>query len=137
MAFGDRASSSDDRQMIVCLHCEKSQEVGRRAMTVTCKFCNKPLRLEEIRIKEYQARRVIETCSTITIEKKGNVVTDRILCGGLIVRGRVKGDIVSRGPVLVGPDAEIRGSVTAPSLAVGLGAVLEGDYRIGPTPSAA
>jgi cytoskeletal protein CcmA (bactofilin family) len=34
--------------------------------------------------------------------------------------------------VLIGPDAEVKGDVTAPSLAVGAGAVLEGQYAIGP-----
>ena len=67
----------------------------------------------------------------MTVEKKGHVVADRIHCGGLIVRGKLKGDIRSRGPVLVGPEAEVKGDVIAPSLAVGAGAVLEGKYEIG------
>jgi cytoskeletal protein CcmA (bactofilin family) len=46
----------------------------------------------------------------------------RVQCGGLIVRGKLKGSVVSRGPVLVGPEAEIKGDVTAPALAVGAGA---------------
>lgn len=121
----------DDRTTIYCLYCDKPQEVGRRAMSVTCKFCNKLLKLEDLRFQAYQARRVIDTCGVVTIEKKGQVVADSINCGGLIVRGKVKGDIKSRGPVLVGPEAEVRGNVTAPSLAVGAGAVLEGRYEIG------
>ena len=40
--------SSDDRQVIVCLYCEKPQEISKRALSVTCKFCNKSLRLEDI-----------------------------------------------------------------------------------------
>jgi cytoskeletal protein CcmA (bactofilin family) len=88
-------------------------------------------------VKGYEARRSIETLGIVTVEKKGNVVTDRILCGGLVVRGKVKGNISSRGPVLVSPEAEIRGDITAPTLAVGAGAVLEGRYNIGPeTPAA-
>jgi hypothetical protein len=80
--------SPDDRSTIVCLYCNRPQEVGRKAMSVTCKFCNKSLRLEDLRFKEYQARRVIETCGIVTIEKKGNVVADKINCGGLIARGK-------------------------------------------------
>jgi hypothetical protein len=133
MAQGDtNIPPADDRQVVICLYCNKPQEVGRKTLSMTCKFCNKSLRLEDLRFKEYQARRTIETCGIVTVEKKGNVITDRILCGGLVVRGKVKGNISSRGPVLVSPEAEIRGDVTAPSLAVGAGAVLEGRYRIGP-----
>jgi hypothetical protein len=122
----------DDRITITCLYCEKAQDVGRRAMSVTCKFCHKSLKLEDIRLKDYVSQRTIETCGIVTVEKRGNVnVVNRIQCGGLIVRGKVKGTIISRGPVLVGPEAEIKGDVTAPTLAVGAGAILEGRYEIG------
>ncbi|MEO6434191.1 MAG: polymer-forming cytoskeletal protein [Tepidisphaeraceae bacterium] len=124
------AKSSDDRQSIRCLYCGKPQEVGRRAMSITCKFCNKPLKLEDIPIKTYEARRNLATVGVITVEKKGTAVAD-IKCGGLIVRGKVKGTVESLGPVLIGPEAEVKGNVTAPTLAVGAGAVLEGHYEIG------
>jgi hypothetical protein len=133
MALGDtNVPSPDDRQVIVCLHCNKPQEVGRKAQSLTCKFCHKSLKLLDERFSKYEARRTIETLGIVTVEKKGNVVTDRVNCGGLIVRGKVKGNIVSRGPVLVGPEAEIKGDVTAPTLAVGAGAVLNGKYDIRP-----
>ena len=121
----------EDRQTIVCLYCNKAQEVGRKAQSVTCKFCNKSLKLQDVKFDKYEARRVIDTCGIITIEKKGNVVADQIHCGGLVVRGIVKGTIDSRGGVFVGPEANVRGDVTAPTLAVGAGAVLEGHYEIG------
>src|SRR5688572_22434999 len=124
-------SSPEDRQTINCLFCGKSQEVARRAMSVTCKFCNKSLKLEDIAIKQYEARRLIATCGVVTIEKKGSAITDAIKCGGLIVRGKVKGAVESQGPVLIGPEAEVKGDVKAPTLAVGAGAVLEGQYKIG------
>jgi hypothetical protein len=137
MALGSpQVPSPDDRQVVVCLHCNKPQEVGRRTMSMTCKFCHKSLKLEDQRFDKYEARRAIETVGMVTVEKKGNVVTDRINCGGLIVRGKVKGNVTSRGPVLVGPEAEIKGDVTAPSLAVGLGATLEGKYNINPQATA-
>ena len=126
-------SSPEDRQTIVCLHCGKPQEVGRRAMSITCKFCNKSLKLEDNTFNKYEARRTIETLGTITIDKKGNVVvTDKINCSGLVVRGKIKGDVRCRGTVLVGPEAEIKGNVTAQAIAVGAGAILEGKYEIGP-----
>ena len=130
-APGYNVPTPDDRATIVCLYCDKPQEVGRRALSITCKFCNKPLKLEDIRIMQYQARRNIDTCGIVTIEKKGQIVADKILCGGLIVRGKLKAQVISRGPVLVGPEAEIKGDVTAPALAVGAGATLDGRYIIG------
>ena len=125
------AKPSEDRHTITCLYCGKPQEVARRAMSITCKFCHKPLKLEDIAIKQYEARRQIATCGVVTVEKKGSAITDSIKCGGLIVRGKVKGAVESHGPVLIGPEAEVKGDVTAPTLAVGAGAVLEGQYEIG------
>ena len=126
------SASSDDRLTIVCFHCDKPQEVSRKAMSVTCKFCYKRLALADEVIQKYEAKRAIETVGVVTVEKRGNVIADRVVCGGLIVRGKVKGSVVSKGPVLVGPEAELKGDVTAPTLAVGAGAVLEGQYAIGP-----
>ena len=125
------SSGGDDRTTIVCLHCGQTQPVARKALSVTCKFCHKSLRLEDLPIKDYQARRSVETCGVVTVEKKGQIVADRVLCGGMVVRGKVKATITSHGPILVGPDAEIKGDVLAPTLAVGAGAILEGNYRIG------
>jgi hypothetical protein len=123
--------SPGESQTIVCLHCGKPQQIGKKAMSVTCKFCHKSLKLEDIAFKQYEARRAIETCGVVTVEKKANVVADRVNCGGLVVRGKLKGNITARGPVLVGPEAEIKGDVKAPTLAVGAGAILNGNYQIG------
>jgi cytoskeletal protein CcmA (bactofilin family) len=88
--------------------------------------------VEGISVTHYEARRQFATCGVLTVEKTGTIVTDLILCGRLMVRGRVKGKIESQGPVLIGRDAEVNGDVSAPALAVGAGAVLKGRYEIGP-----
>ena len=119
-----------DRQAILCLHCGKPQEVGRKAMSVTCKFCSKSLKLEDVKITRYEARRVIETCGTVTIDKKGHVVSD-VRCVNLLLRGKLKGDVVGLNKVEVAGDAELKGDVTAGSLNIAPGAMLEGVYRIG------
>ncbi len=128
-----------DTVTIACLHCGKLQEVPRKAQTVTCKHCYKRLELQDLVINRYDARRAIETTGIVTVEKKGQVIADRIHCGGLIVRGKVKAEVNSRGPVLVGPDADLIGDVTAPTMAIGAGAVLKGHFEVGrvkagPTP---
>jgi hypothetical protein len=119
-----------DRQAILCLHCGKAQEVGKKAMSVTCKFCSKPLKIEDVKITRYEARRVIEACGTVTIDKKGHVVSD-IRCVNLQLKGKLKGDVVGLSKVEVAADAELKGDVTAGSLNVAPGAMLEGFYRIG------
>ena len=123
---------SEERQTIRCLFCRQQLEVAKRALSVTCKFCHKSLKLDPISITHYEGKRQVATCGVVTVEKKGTVVADSILCGRIVVRGKVKARIESQGPVLIGRDAEVKGDVTAPVLAVGAGAVLEGQYDIGP-----
>lgn len=125
-----------DQQTIECYHCGRAQEVARRAMTITCRHCSKRLNVEDRKVKGYEAVRAIETIGSVVVDKRGSAICDRILCGSLIARGKVRGAVTSRGPVLVGPDAELKGDVTAPSIAVGAGAVLHGKYRIGQTDDA-
>jgi len=122
----------DDLRTITCLFCQKQQEVSRRAMSITCKHCHKPLKLEDISITKYEGRRLVATCGVVAVEKNGNVIAEMIKCGGMVVRGRLKGAVESQGPVRIGPKAEVRGDVTAPALEVDAGAVLEGQYEIGP-----
>jgi hypothetical protein len=125
----------DDVVAVACLYCRAPLEVSRKALTVTCKVCHKPLKLEDVQIKVYEARRHIDTCGIVTVERKAHVVSEKINCGGIIIRGKVKATINSRGPVLIGPEAEIRGNITAPKLAVGAGAILDGKYEIGSGPA--
>ena len=68
--------SSDDRQIIFCIYCSKPQEIGKKALSVTCKYCNKSLRIEDLRFKEYQARRTIETVGMVTVEKRRKITCD-------------------------------------------------------------
>lgn len=127
----------DDGLAIICLHCDREQVVSRRALSVTCKYCSKSLKLEPVTIKQYEARRAIETCGMVTIEKKGNVVADRINCGTLIVKGKIKGDVKSRGQVFLDENAEIKGDIVASTISIGPGASIEGKLTIGPRPAKA
>ena len=130
-----KVPAPDDGILIICLHCDREQTVSKRALSVTCKYCSKSLKLEPVTIKQYEARRAIETCGMVTVEKKGNVVADRINCGTLIVKGKVKGDVKARTQVFLDENAEIKGDIVASYLAIGPGASIEGKLTIGPRPA--
>lgn len=133
MANPLRVSGPNDRQTIICVHCNQQMEIGARAMSAPCRHCGKPLFFEDIRITAHELKKkAIETYGSIVVEKKGTCNADRVHCGSMDVRGKVNAQVTSRGPVHIGPQAEVRGDVTAPTLAVDAGAVLEGRYQIGP-----
>lgn len=130
-------SGPQDRQTIVCVHCNQTMEIGVRALSAPCRHCGKPLLFEDMLITSHELKKkVIETYGSIVVEKKGTCNADRIHCGSMVVRGKVNGHVTSRGPVHVGPAGQIKGDVTAPALAVDAGAILEGNYRIGQTDAA-
>ena len=131
MAFLNFKAS--ETQRILCYHCSHSQEVGRKAQTVTCQKCHKPLQVADLKVKAYDARRKIQTSGSLVVDKKGQIVADEVECGGAVVRGqiRTKHGMTVRGSMLVGPQAVINGDVAAQALAVGPGSTLEGFYIVG------
>jgi hypothetical protein len=122
-----------DSVSIACYHCGRRQDVGRKAMTVTCRHCHKPLQVSDLQVKRYDARREVKTVGLLTIEKKGSVVTDRIECGGMIARGEVKSKqpAIVRGIASLGPKAKVRCDLRAFAVQVSDGASLEGHFCIG------
>jgi hypothetical protein len=118
---------------ISCYHCGQLQDVARRAQTVTCRHCSKPLQVGDVQVKRYDARREVKTVGSLVVEKKGRVVTQSVTCGGLIARGEVtaKTGTTVRGLALIGPKATLGGTFEAISMAVSEGATLEGNYCVG------
>ena len=133
--FSSFSSQPTGTISIACYHCGREQEVGRRAMTVTCKYCSKPLQVSDVQVKKYDARREIRTVGTIVVEKKGRVVAKSVECGGLVARGEVTsnsgGKTVVRGAILAGPKSTLAGTVEARTIQVSDGASLNGFFLIG------
>jgi cytoskeletal protein CcmA (bactofilin family) len=65
----------------------------------------------------------------LTIEESGTWIGN-IHALSVIVNGKVKGDIVTDDKLEVGPTGQIHGNVTAGSLAIASGAVIEGDMHM-------
>lgn len=124
-------SSALDARTIVCIYCGKAQQVGRSAMSIPCRFCQKALNLEDILISGYAARRTIETCGAVVIEPKGDVTVNSIRCATLSIGGRLKGNVICQGAVIIGVSAVVRGDIDAPVLTIAEGATLQGRCTIG------
>ena len=117
---------------VVCTYCDMACEVAARAMSVFCPHCKKRLILEDFKIKSYHAVREFFTCGNVIIEKKGHVVA-LIKAGQITIKGRVQGEITSRGLAVIGKTGSLKGGITAPVLHIEQGAVLDGFLRIGDT----
>ncbi len=131
--FFSKLASPGETIQIACYHCAAVQAVGRKAMTVTCRQCHKPLQVSDVQVKRYDARREVKTVGTVVVEKKGQIVADNVVCGGLVARGQIKAkhSTIVRGLALVGPKADLTGNVEAFTLTVADGAQLVGHYCVG------
>jgi len=120
-------------KQVVCTHCEQVCEVGRRAMSVFCPHCRKRLILEDYKITGYHGVREFATCGDVVVERYGNVAAF-IKVGSLIVKGRVRGDVIARERVKIHKTGWLQGDIQAPLLRVEGGAKLSGFLRIGQPP---
>lgn len=99
-------------------------------MSTVCPHCNRRLEVEDVRIRKYHAVRQVVTCGDLMVEKRGRLVAS-VRAVNLKVNGKLQGDIVARGRVLISKTGTVTGDIQAPWLLVEPGAELRGFLRIG------
>lgn len=115
-----------------CYHCGSEFPIPAKALTLSCPSCFKRVGLQDIYVRKTAHAAKVETCGVIFIEKKGWLSATCIRAGeGIEIQGRVDGNVVSDGPVVVGPRAVVRGSLRAPRVVIDPGATLVCMLRIG------
>ena len=99
-------------------------------MSVFCPHCKQRLILEDFKIKTYYAVSEFSTFGDITVERKGHVVAP-VKASNLTVKGKLQGQVTVRGKVSIRKTGWFKGDITAPTLRVESGAVVNGYLRIG------
>ncbi len=117
-------------KQVICTQCEKPSEAPQRAMSVFCPHCKRRLILEDFKIKTYYAVSEFSTFGDITVERKGHVVAP-VKASNLTVKGKLQGRVTVRGKVSIHKTGWFKGDLTAPTLRVESGAVVNGYLRIG------
>jgi cytoskeletal protein CcmA (bactofilin family) len=102
-------------------------------MSVFCPHCHQRVILEDYRVRGYKGVNDFSTCGSIIVER-GALVVAPIKAGKLDIKGEVKGNVISRGPVTVKNKGLLVGDVQAPSLVVEQGGSLRGFVHIEPLP---
>ena len=123
-------NSMPSLKSITCSYCGGVDEVSPKAMSIFCKHCRKRLILEDYKIKSYYAVREFFTCGDVIVERKGQVVAP-IRAATLTVKGTVQGRANIKGAVHVAKTGVFRGELTAPSLLIEPGAVVDAMVNIG------
>ena len=114
------------QRKVQCYHCRHRFDISNRALSITCPKCAKPVVIEDVVITNAHNVRKIQTCGKVIIEKKGRVVAQLIEAhGGVEVEGIIEAKVLSGGPVKIGPKAQWKGDLAAPSLTAELGCRIE------------
>jgi hypothetical protein len=98
-------------------------------MSISCPWCYKRVTLQDIAVKGTCRQARVQTCGQLVVHRTGSLVASVIeAMQGIELLGHAEGAIVSGGPVVIGPKARVKGNVTAPSIWMEPGAVVEGGY---------
>lgn len=115
---------------VACTWCGGGTSVSPSAQSVVCPHCNKRLVVEDFRTASYHAVRLVATCGDAFIDKGGHVVA-AVHSANLTVAGKLAGNAVVAGRVIIQSTASVKGDVKAAKLRVESGATLEGHFAIG------
>ena len=120
-------------KIICCPNCGGAQEVGQSAQSVVCHHCNVAIKVTDQKITQYSATVSLETCGSLTIEKKGAlVVQKRVVVSNLVLKGSLKGNTIVYDTVTISAGAQMVGELKARILKVEDGASVKGYFSIIP-----
>jgi hypothetical protein len=120
-------------RIIHCPNCSGAQEVGASALSVVCRTCNVSVKIADEKITQYSATVSLETCGSLTIEKKGAlVVQKRVVASDLTLKGSLKGNTVVYDTARLSAGAQLVGDLKARVLTVEDGAALKGFIQVIP-----
>jgi hypothetical protein len=115
---------------ILCTSCGEALIVAYKAQSVCCRHCNGRVVCEPFDIKDYVAVRNLRTANSMRLRKKA-IVNAALWAEEIRVEGRLRGDAISLGGILITRTAEVVGGLRALTLVVEEGASLVGEMRIG------
>ena len=117
-----------------CYHCGNGLRVGERALTTMCPHCYRGLRVDDVILRGRESFAAVQTCGMVLVHRKARVLANVVQASmGVQVEGGLRADVISGGPVLIGPRAFWKGGCRAPSLDIRDGAsVLGGLFEITP-----
>ncbi|MHC4846330.1 MAG: polymer-forming cytoskeletal protein [Planctomycetota bacterium] len=132
-AVGSNASGA---RLVQCYHCRERFEVSVIAESTTCPGCNQRVIVGDVIVDTLRPVRAVQTCGRIVVKEKARVNAQVVEAHeGIEVLGGIAGNVLSGGPVIIGPKAQWNGDCRAPSLEIHPGARIESGRFIVPDDS--
>jgi cytoskeletal protein CcmA (bactofilin family)/predicted RNA-binding Zn-ribbon protein involved in translation (DUF1610 family) len=118
--FLDRLSRMISRETvreISCFSCAATQQVSSAAESSLCPKCGSYIDLRDFKITGPFGRS-IQTQGEVIITSKGDLSSQRVLCGGARIEGKLRGQLVCTGVVAVRMQGQITGGIESPSVVI-------------------
>jgi DNA-directed RNA polymerase subunit RPC12/RpoP len=132
-AVGSNASGA---RLVQCYHCRERFEISIIAESTTCPGCNQRVIVGDVIVDTLRPTRAVQTCGRIVVKEKARVNAQVVEAHeGIEVFGGIAGNVLSGGPVIIGPKAQWNGDCRAPSLEIHPGARIESGRFIVPDDS--
>ncbi len=119
-SFFDRISKMVSRETtrdISCFSCGATQQVSSAAESTQCPKCSSYIDLRDFKIAGAFGRS-IQTQGDVIISSKGDVTSQRILCGGAVIEGKMRGQMVCTGTVTVKAWDKVLGGIEAQKIVI-------------------
>lgn len=122
-------AQTDRTYLARCYACGHDMEVSPRAVTVRCPKCTKGLNLDDIIVQKGFSGAKAQTCGTVQVRRKARLMASAVeASAGVQVLGALEGNVVTAGPMHIGPYGKFKGNCKAQTLIVDYGARIEGGY---------
>lgn len=131
-AFHPRKPEPKAMRRVACPYCGHGFEISRKAISVRCSKCTRPLAFEDFTLRG-RVEGDVSTMGEVDLTEPSELV-GRLVCATFTNRGRYEGSATVYGSVTLMGDSLTVGQLTSRSLAVERGATLRGKVRIQPQP---
>ena len=109
--------SRETTRDISCFSCGATQQVSSAAESTQCPKCSSYIDLRDFKISGAFGRS-IQTQGDVVISSKGDVTSQRILCGGATIEGKMRGQMVCTGTVSVKAQDKVLGGIEAQKIVI-------------------
>ena len=132
VAFHPKRPKPQAVRRVMCPHCSKNFEISKRALSVRCPQCTRPLQFSDFTLKD-RVQGDVSTMGHIELDQHG-VMSGKLVCGALTSDGNFDGKAMVYGEITLQQHSLTTGELVAKSLSVSAGATLRGKINICPKP---
>jgi cytoskeletal protein CcmA (bactofilin family) len=126
MAFGGLFHGQATRT-VECYHCLSAISVAARATNLTCPRCYQPIRTDDVVIDEHRVVGQLRTCGVVVVARRSSLRANSVeSSAGVEVLGELRANVLTRGPVVIGPKGVFLGDCRAARVVVRPGATILG-----------